>query len=1177
MASPQPLQPGHRVTERYEVVRELGRGGMGVVYLCDDLVTGERAALKCVFFDSRAARERDAVWFHQEVRALAALDHPAIVRARDHGVLPDGNPYLVMDALRGRSVHVWKYLCRIPWAVVWTVVDQVLGGLAHAHARGIIHGDLKPSNIIIDPCDGLSEPRAYLLDLGLAWLLSDRTDPRLEPTPLGAPAMPFGLGTPGWMAPEQIRNAVPHIGPPTDLYALGSVLFELLTRREVYDGTAKELLRKHRDEPLPPFELPPEVPAGAGEFVRRLLAKRPWHRYRYAADARAAWAALRPRGQIRWYAPNVRVGDEPRDPALMRVTPPSDLPSNALRYGPGILPLRPSPLVGRLRERELLWAHAEATARGDGPPKRLVVLRGEAGVGKSKLAEWLCEKAHETGRLVPLRVRYRRVPGPLDGMRGAVLTHYNLVGQPRHVIEQALLNEWEVGEADDEGRTWVAAAASWLAPDDASIGPTGRRFVVDKPELRRAIVRHVLERIGTLSGRPLLLWVDDLHLAPDVTLEGYNELTAPALSPRMLFVATVRDEAVAASAEATERVGELVRRCHSLELALSRLSEGELCELLRATLPLSTEAETAVVARSQGNPLFALQLVHAWSSGGYLTLSDDVYTVPAPALRGRPITTAELWNERLGALEASLRQAARGAAALGEVFHVDVFAYLLRQLGLDPQPSLDELRRAEILLLDRANRLRWPHALLREHVFAELSASSGAAPMFRAAADALGTHPDADSRRIVRQRVNNLLLAGVPAEAADLLLAYVSRSWSRARDVVALRADLGLLEGRVEGVRAAHHRRWLAETARHAGRLAEARGLADEARRAFAEAGAELDVAHCLRLLAHVASDQGAPASGRDEALAARAIFERAGHELGLAQCDVVLGEIDFLLGVHERARTSLSQAAPAFRRAGDRIGLAQCLTLQAFAEQSCGRLGTARWLLRQARQAFDEIGYQLGIAQTDVALAHSEHRAGQNNAAYEQALQARDRFRSLENPRGEAACERLAAMAAFDLGHVERARTHAAGVLNLYERRIPDPWGRVEGFCLLAQCSLAQGAVEEARQALDSSLAIHVDEAEPIQHRALTAAWLSLALGAPEQAGLQLAEARAAFPDPDHTGDHTPALLQRLRPLAEGTQAEALIRSWLGAMPLTARTGPLVAASRAVGGDEADELRPQA
>ena len=95
-------------------------------------------------------------------------------------------------------------------------------------------------------------------------------------------------GTRSYMAPEQIRNAAPHIGPPTDLYALGSILFELLMRREVFDGKSTELLRKHRDDALPDFELPPSVPNGVAEVVRRLLAKKPWDRYRFAADARQA-------------------------------------------------------------------------------------------------------------------------------------------------------------------------------------------------------------------------------------------------------------------------------------------------------------------------------------------------------------------------------------------------------------------------------------------------------------------------------------------------------------------------------------------------------------------------------------------------------------------------------------------------------------------------------------------------------------------------------------------------------------------------------------------------------------------------------------------------------------------------------------------------------------------------
>ena len=102
-----PSEIGHVLAQRYEVVRELGRGGMGIVYLCRDLVIGDRVALKRLRppEESKEARPEESWWFQQEARAVASLDHPAIVRARDFGQLADGSPYLVMDVLPGRSVH----------------------------------------------------------------------------------------------------------------------------------------------------------------------------------------------------------------------------------------------------------------------------------------------------------------------------------------------------------------------------------------------------------------------------------------------------------------------------------------------------------------------------------------------------------------------------------------------------------------------------------------------------------------------------------------------------------------------------------------------------------------------------------------------------------------------------------------------------------------------------------------------------------------------------------------------------------------------------------------------------------------------------------------------------------------------------------------------------------------
>src|SRR5580704_19137133 len=120
-APPAASEIGSILALRYEVVRELGRGGMGVVYLCRDLVTGERVALKRLRSpdESKGNRPEEQWWFQQEARAVASLDHPVIVRARDFGTLADGSPYLAMDALPGRSVHEWMHTTTLPWSVIW--------------------------------------------------------------------------------------------------------------------------------------------------------------------------------------------------------------------------------------------------------------------------------------------------------------------------------------------------------------------------------------------------------------------------------------------------------------------------------------------------------------------------------------------------------------------------------------------------------------------------------------------------------------------------------------------------------------------------------------------------------------------------------------------------------------------------------------------------------------------------------------------------------------------------------------------------------------------------------------------------------------------------------------------------------------------------------------------------
>ncbi len=1143
-------QAGERLADRYEVIRELGRGGMGVVYLCRDLVTTEKVALKRLRSPDEtkaASREEESWWFQQEARAVASLDHPAIVRARDFGMLPDGSPYLVMDALPGRSVHEWMHTTKIPWAVIWATVDQVLAGLGHAHSRGIIHGDMKPSNVMID-LSAPRGPRAYILDLGLAWLRETLMDPRLDGAAHPDLAMHAGAGTVGWVAPEQIRRAATHVGPPTDMYALGCILYRILVGHEVFEGAAQEVLRAHKRTPVVPPVLPEGVPGGVAAFVVRLLEKKPWQRFELAADARAAWAEFRPK--------HVATMEE----TLAAIPMPAAAPSSVMpeqgravaaarSLAPGLLSLRPSPMVARMSERERLLGICKMLIDAPAGAKRMVTLVGPAGVGKSRLAEWLCEHALEHGTAWVLRARYGKIPTALDGLTGAVNKFYNLQGADRALVEQTLINRWEVSKTNDAELAWVSATAEWLRPtppgDDTPLGPTGKRFILDNPELRYTVIRRVLERIA--HDRPLLIWTDDLHYASQNTFDVLARVQRES-TVRCLLVATAREEALEADAVAERRMRTLADEWNADIMRLNPLADEETHVLLRATLPLHTDAIRAATRQSRGNPLFALQLVHAWAGGGYLRMEAGRYRVPAEALAGRAITTAELWDERLRGLNDTLRGVAYAAAALGDDVRGVVLKALAQSLGLDPRESLSALTRAQILLATGVDQYRWAHALLQEHLLARLHERDDAKAIFRAAADALALHPMIGSRRIMKHRVLNLARAGEDEMAARLMLRFVEGAWSRGRDTTATLKDLKLVEGRVTGVLAAEHAYWMAEALRHTGKLEEAKVQGQSALAAFREFHEVKREAHCLRLLGHIASDMGQPMKGRELVAEAIRLSTEQSDTRGRARAMVVIGEIDVLLGEHVRASKVLEEAERACAEAGDELARGQGLILNAMIAMGRGRFDGATHLLIDARVAFDAIGYRLGIAQCETVLAHADHRGRRFGEARSRALSARTAFRELTNPRGEAACERLLAFVAFDEDDFATSALHASVAERIYDR-LADPWGLLESRLLLAQIALARGDMSEAVELTTACAYIHTDEAEPRQHRHLTQAWLAREQARWSDAAEAIAAARDTYPDPARCGDHTPFLVERLRALDWREEATGLFSAWASAL----------------------------
>jgi tetratricopeptide (TPR) repeat protein len=690
------------------------------------------------------------------------------------------------------------------------------------------------------------------------------------------------------------------------------------------------------------------------------------------------------------------------------------------------------------------------------------------------------------------------------------------------------MNVWEVGKDDEEGQRWVAAVGEWLRPSAPGrlqqIGPSGQRFVINTDEIQWTVLRHVLERIG--KDRPILLWLDDIHLSTPRERAWLERLKAETTGFRLLILATMMTEGAEVDPQRVAEVRELAARFEATGLDVQPLGEPETGALLLSSLSLDPVAVKTAYSRSRGIPLFALQLVHAWANGGSLELRDGSYHVKSEALGAVPATTAALWEERVGSLAPEVQLAAMAASALGGDIRNDVLVPLLTSLGLSAAATIHKLAQAQILVRVDGTRMRWPHTMLQEHLLTKLRAREDAARIFRETAFALGSyHPAAGTRRLVRHRVNNLIAAGDLSEAVRVMLDFVERAWERTRDVSATLDDLVMVEELARGAWAASHKRWKAEALRHAGRFDEAMSLAFSARRAFSSLNDAYNEAQCLRLLGHIASEKGAPRDGREMVSEARTMMEALGRPIGRAQCDVVLGELDYLLSNFAQAREHLERALQPFEQAQDALGKGQCLILLALMAISAGRIEEARAHLLSARRDFDRIGYRLGTAQCDIALAHADHRAGELDAARARAQNALASFRLLGTPRGQAGAMRVMAMAALDAGDLPDAELRASEALVIYER-MGDPWGIVEARLLIAQVALARNA-PDARQKLEECDIAGVQEREPMQHWHLTQAWLAYRENNYEQAVAHLEAAREVMGE--HLGDHSKQLFTRL------------------------------------------------
>jgi len=317
------LAPGTVLAGKFRVVSRLGEGGMGAVYEIEHELTKHRRALK-LLHKSMAAMPSVVERFLREASAAGRVGNPHIVETFDAGVLDTGEPYLVMEILRGQPLSSRIAAGKMPLLEVVDLIGQAAAGVHAAHNAGIVHRDLKPDNLFItEGADG--RPFVKLLDFGISKFDPQKTG-GLQLTQEGA-----ALGTPYYMPPEQIRGEG-SLDARADVYALGVILYECLAGVRPFEAEtlAHLAILIHTGQPRPIGELRADLPPGFAALVHGAMATDRGQRIQTAGELRSMLEHYGPVG----FRSQVRNSQLP---------PPSIVPARALSTSAAGVSLRPAP------------------------------------------------------------------------------------------------------------------------------------------------------------------------------------------------------------------------------------------------------------------------------------------------------------------------------------------------------------------------------------------------------------------------------------------------------------------------------------------------------------------------------------------------------------------------------------------------------------------------------------------------------------------------------------------------------------------------------------------------------------------------------------------------------------------------------------------------------------------
>jgi len=1037
--------------------RLIGVGGAGEVWQGVHTVQQVPVAVKVI----TAARARDARYqeaFANEVRLVAGLDHPGVVVVLDTGVINEeaelasmgrmvgGSPYLAMELAARGSVRTrfgpenWRSLrAQLLW---------LLDALAHAHARGVIHRDIKPGNILVFeepavPGDITGASCLRLTDFGLAHA-TDRAERVIKGT----------SGTPIFMSPEQFRGQWRDFGPYTDLYALGCVAYSLAAGKPPFRGSgASALMQAHLSQPLPKLEPRFPVPEGFFGWIGKLMRKNPEARPQFAADA--AWSLIGlgeadepraptpPSSPIRvdptvvgptltrswpeWddalgrpstfvVSPDLSTGDDHPIPPLPDswVLPHAPPPSMQLvGAGLGLYGTRAIPLVGREAEREVIWS-ALRDVRAN-KTVRACLLRGTAGAGKSRLAEWICARASETGNAVVLRATHSPDGGVTDGLPRMVAAVLTCVGMNRPDMQRRV-HAWLSARGATDDYEWNAVMELIWPRSDGEIAVKERNTVhFGGANERYALIHRLLDYAAGPKDpagvyRPVILWLDDVQWGFDAIRLARYLLNRVTGERPILVLLTAQDEAMEDRESESAAVDELCAHPGAVSIAVPALVSEERRQLVRELLYLEGDLAAQVEDRTDGNPLFAVQLVGDWVQRGVLEVGESGWVLRDGEEAVLPDDIHELWAARTARVLEGRPEDARAALELAALMGADVegneWTGACRVAGLkvprDLVQSLSERR------LARANAQGWAftHGMLRESLERSARESGRWEDLHRACATTLQIRYDAARLPGIAERLGrHLFYGGQPEDALEPLR---EGAWER-RAMSDYGAAIRLLDLRedVLGVLAldASDPRWgegwiaRAHTLLGQGRLDQA----EDRGRQTVKAGRAHDwrylLAPALRMAATAASKKGRLSEALELLLEGEKAGKAVGDELNTAQCLCAASEVFAKTGGPENAIKYARRALARYVAIENPQGQSEALMALANGWRAAGDLDKSREYAERAIELFEQLGARFGVATARNTLGDTLRATGHFAEAAESYRQSGELLRALGSP----------------------------------------------------------------------------------------------------------------------------------------------------------------------------------